>query len=214
MGVNSKAGRNKKPQASSNQESPLDRAFRVFDRGRSKKLSQNDYESLGFFRDPFEATIEPTDSRHDTTIPEIWEDGVLGSNLGTILAKGQGAVVIGPSGIGKTMIAKTIAAFHERGLIDEKTLYVDIASLQAGVGSEGDLDSAELLLIDNAADIWWQSPFLGGQSSNPVMIPKIIAFLSFFDYRRLSERAKKEGYNTFPFLGSTSYYKYYIPSLP
>lgn len=222
-----KVDSNKKTQAFSDQESPLDRAFRVFNRGRSKELSQNDYEALGFFRDPFEATIEPTDTRHDTTVPEIWEDGVLGSNLGTILAKGAGAVVIGPSGIGKTMIAKTIAAFHERGLIEEKALYVDIASLPTGETSEasadeeetsfpskGDLDSAEILLIDNAADIWWQSPFLGGKQSNLVTIPKIVAFLSFFDYRRLSERAKKEGHNTFPFLGSTSYYKYYIPTLP
>lgn len=186
-------------------QSPLRAISEAYKLSETYEPPQDDYEKLGFFQDPFAFDIEPSDPRNASSLPDTLD---LIKRIFAESRRGFDIVVFGPSGIGKTLLARSMAAAYDQGLFDWKTVYID------AVTSEDDfwmhLQNAELILFDNPAPLWQQlleSPdaFKGRAT--------IAAFLSYFEYKRLTDRAKKtRGRGSFPFLGSTKYKKVPVPT--
>ncbi|MFX0116358.1 MAG: hypothetical protein ACFFB3_17540, partial [Candidatus Hodarchaeota archaeon] len=170
------------------------------------QLPKEDYEELGFRQDPFALDIDPTDPRNTPGISEFRE---LRKKIYAITRENMNMVVIGPSGIGKTLLARTMATAYDLGKVQRRTAYIDAISSEVNLYEK--IYSSELILIDNAQPLWQQ---LNEYSLNEYdEAARVVAFLSYFDYRKLMEKAKSHGKARFSFLGSMSYHKSRIPRL-
>lgn len=186
------------------QQSPLSAIAEAYKQSETYEPPKNDYE-LFFFQDPFALDLEPSDSRNASNLPDVLD---LIKRIFAMSRRGFDTLVFGPTGIGKTLLARSVAAAYDQGYIDRKTVYIDAATSEEDFWTN--IYTSELVIIDNAAPIWMQSiaPPIDGSRNRAT----VAAFLSYFDYKRLTDWSKNMGFSNFPLLGSTDYKKIPVPS--
>ncbi len=186
------------------EEDPLLAVIEDYVESESYELPGFKYEGLGFFQDPFEPDIGPSDPRNHTKIEEL---RLLRTRIFKLLREKESVIVVGPTGIGKTLQAKLMQAALEKKFeqdqlhsdqIDQTKLkntdipkYIDAESVTHLPTTRNPL------LIDNAGEQWEYSPLLNGAIPKNCPfdsydeMPCCVVFLSYFEYKRLIARSPR-----------------------